>query len=265
MSEKLWGGRFATGVDARIDTFTSALAFDRRLVGHDLLGCMAHARMLAEQGILSAPDASSILSGLAALLARIEAGELVVEGPDEDVHSWIERQLRAEIGEPASRLHTARSRNDQTATALRLWVRAALEDIVAGTTEILEVWVGQAAEHLETWLPGYTHLQRGQPVTLAHHLLAHFWALEADCRRAITLHERGFRSPLGAGALAGSPYPIAPQRSAQLLGFEVAYPNSMLAVTDRDYVAETLLVTSLVMLLLSRFATEVILWTTPEF
>ncbi|MEE2777729.1 MAG: argininosuccinate lyase [Acidobacteriota bacterium] len=265
MSQKLWGGRFSGGVDARIDAFTSALSFDRRLVSHDLEGSMAHARMLLEQEVLTGSDGQAILAGLASLLADIEAGVLQVEGPDEDVHSWIERNLTDRIGEPALRLHTARSRNDQTATALRLYVRTSLVDLARRTGLLLELWLDLAAEHRETWLPGYTHLQRGQPVSLAHHLLAHFWSFEADARRLRTLHDGGFRSPLGAGALAGSPYPIAPKRSAELLGFVDSYPNSMLAVSDRDYVAEAIFVSSLAMVHLSRFATEVILWTTPEF
>ena len=265
MADKLWGGRFVDGLDARVGAFTSALSFDRRLVGHDLLGCMAHARMLSEQGILTAEDGGAILDGLAAILGEVEAGVLAVEGSDEDIHSWIERVLIERIGEPALRLHTARSRNDQTATALRLYVRDQLVDLSARTGLLMEVLLDLAEGHLETWLPGYTHLQRGQPVSLAHHLLAHFWALEADARRLGGLHEKSFLSPLGAGALAGSPYPISPERSAELLGFPRAYPNSMLAVSDRDYVAEAIFASSLVMLHLSRFATEVILWTTAEF
>lgn len=265
MSDKLWGGRFRSAVDPRIDRFTSALAFDRRLVRHDLVGCLAHARMLLEQRILERADGEAILQGLSQLLAAVEEGSEEVSGADEDVHSWIERRLGERIGEPALRLHTARSRNDQTGVALRLYVREALQDLARGILELLTQWRGRAAGHVETWLPGYTHLQRGQPVSLAHHLLAHFWALEADARRVRRLSEGGLASPLGAAALAGSPYPVDPARSAELLGLAGVYPNSMLAVADRDYVAETAFLCALLMIHLSRWAAEIVLWTSAEF
>lgn len=263
--DKLWGGRFEGAVDSRIDAFTSALSFDRRLVRHDLIGSLAHARMLMEQEVLGGEDATAILGGLSTLLAEVEKGSLVVEGADEDVHSWIERLLIERIGEPALRLHTARSRNDQTGTALRLWVRGELAMLIGGGVELLGALRTTAEGHLETWLPGYTHLQRGQPVSLAHHLLAHFWAVEADARRLRGLHEGSLLSPLGAGALAGSPYPIDPARSAELLGFDAPYANSMFAVADRDYVAEAVFACALLMTHLSRWASEVILWTSSEF
>jgi argininosuccinate lyase len=262
---KLWGGRFQGGVDPRIDRFTSALGFDRRLLRHDLIASLAHARMLWERGVLRREEAEPILAGLSALLADAERGALAVEGADEDIHSWIERRLRERIGHPALRVHTARSRNDQTAIALRLYVREALRDLVRGAAAFGTALAGVAGAHLETWLPGYTHLQRGQPVSLAHHLLAHFWALDADAGRIAALHDGGFRSPLGAGALAGSPYPIDPERSAALLGLPGAYPNSMLAVADRDYVVESAFACALLMSHLARWASEVVLWSSSEF
>jgi argininosuccinate lyase len=264
-AEKLWGGRFQGRVDPRIDRFTSALSFDRRLLRFDLIASLAHARMLLERSILARADAEAILAGLSAMLAEAEHGALEVEGGDEDIHSWIERNLRDRIGDPALRVHTARSRNDQTAIALRLYVRAALRDLMQGVSSFAGALADRAGEEIETWLPGYTHLQRGQPVSLAHHLLAHVWALEADARRLATLHDHGFRSPLGAGALAGSPYPIDPARSAALLGLPAAYPNSMLAVADRDYVAEAAFACALLMSHLARWASEVVLWTSSEF
>ena len=264
-SAKLWGGRFQRGVDPRIDRFTSALGFDRRLLRHDLVASLAHARMLFERSVLAREDAQAILEGLSGLLAEAERGALEVVGPDEDIHSWIERLLRERIGDPALAVHTARSRNDQTAIALRLYVREALRELVRGAVAFGAALAETAGSHLETWLPGYTHLQRGQPVSLAHHLLAHSWALEADARRLAALHDGGFRSPLGAGALAGSPYPIDPERSAALLGLPGAYPNSMLAVADRDYVAEAAFAAALVMSHLARWASEVVLWTSSEF
>jgi argininosuccinate lyase len=262
---KLWGGRFQGGVDPRIDRFSASLSFDRRLLRHDLTASLAHARMLFERGVLAREDAEPILGGLSAMLTDAESGALEVAGGEEDIHTWIERRLRERIGDPALRVHTARSRNDQTAVALRLYVRESLRDIHAGVVGFAGALGEIAAEHVETWLPGYTHLQRGQPVSLAHHLLAHVWALEADARRLEALHDHGFRSPLGAGALAGSPYPIDPQRSAALLGLPAAYPNSMLAVADRDYVAESAFACALVMSHLARWAAEVVLWTSSEF
>ncbi len=263
--DKLWGGRFEGGVDPTIHDFTAALGFDRRLAAFDLEGSMAHARMLWECGVLGASDAAVILEGLGGMLSDLESGELEVEGDDEDIHSWIERMLTERVGEPARRLHTARSRNDQTATALRLWVRARARSTALTALDLVDVWSDRAGEHLETWLPGYTHLQRGQPVSLAHHLLAHVHAVLADVDRLLRCRDTAGISPLGAGALAATPHPIDPQRSAELLGMDSVYPNSMLAVADRDYVLETAFTCALSMTHLSRWAAEVVLWTSSEF
>ncbi len=203
---KLWGGRFAGTVDPAIHRFTASLPFDRRLVRHDLVGSLAHARMLRETGALDEPAADAILAGLSEILAEVERGGLDVSGEDEDVHSWIERELFRRIGDNAGALPTARSRNDQTSTALRLFVRESLEATVAALVALQEELLGQARSHRETWMPGYTHLQRGQPVSLAHHLLAHFWSLSADRRRFELVHRAAGVSPLGAGALAGTPH-----------------------------------------------------------
>lgn len=265
MTEKLWGGRFAGAVDPAIHRFTASLPFDRRLVRQDLIGSLAHARMLGETGVLEPAAARAILAGLGALLAEVEAGRLAVEGPDEDVHSWIERQLAARIGADARRLHTARSRNDQVSTALRLYTREAIEELLAALAAAQDLWLAQAEAHGETWLPGYTHLQRGQPISLAHQLLAHFWALEGDARRLRRAHRLAGVSPLGAGALAGTPWPIDPRRSAALLGFPRVYPNSLHAVADRDFVVEAAFACALLMVHLSRWAEEVVLWTSAEF
>ena len=262
---KLWGGRFEGGVAPEIDRFTRALGFDRRLARWDLIGSLAHARMLWEQGILTRADAEAVLAGLAAILAELERGELVVEGEDEDVHSWIERTLIARIGDPGRRVHTGRSRNDQTAVALRLWVRAATVEVVSSLVGLIEVLLAQAAEHRDVVLPGYTHLQRGQPVTLAHHLLAHAWSLDADAARFERARATAGDSPLGAGALAGTPHPIDPARSAELLGLERVFRNSMHAVADRDYVLEASFAAALLMVHLSRWAEEVVLWSSSEF
>jgi argininosuccinate lyase len=261
----MWGGRFSGAVDPEIHRFTASLPFDRRLARHDLVGSLAHARMLTETGILRRHDGHAILAGLSELLAEIEAGQLVVAGEDEDVHGWIERVLVERIGEPGRRLHTARSRNDQTGTALRLYVREALAGVLAAVAALQTTWIDQAAAHVETWLPGYTHLQRGQPISLAHHLLAHVWALTADARRLRAAWQAAGLSPLGAGALAGTPWPIDPGRSAALLGMDGIYPNSLLAVADRDYVVEAAFACALLMVHLSRWAEEIVLWTSAEF
>jgi argininosuccinate lyase len=263
--EKLWGGRFGAELDPTLHRFTASFPFDRRLVRHDLLGSLAHARMLAEAGILGRDEARAVLSGLEGMLREVEEGRLPVEGPDEDVHTWIERVLTERVGEPARRLHTARSRNDQVSTAVRLYVRERLREMVERVAAVQEVWVQQAAAHVETWMPGYTHLQRAQPVSLAHHLLAHFWALNADARRLQATHHHAGVSVLGAGALAGSPLPIRPDRTAHWLGFSVVFPNSLYAVADRDYVLEAAFSAAVVLVHLSRWAEEVVLWTSAEF
>ena len=262
---KLWGGRFTGAVDPEIHGFSASLPFDRRLVRHDLIGSLAHARMLRDTGVLPASDADAILSGLSALLADVEAGRLAVGGEDEDVHSWIERVLFERIGGPAGRLPTARSRNDQTAVALRLFVREAIEDSVEAIVTLQDEWLIQARAHGETWMPGYTHLQRGQPVSLGHHLLAHFWFLAADRERFERAHRTAGVSPLGAGALAGTPHAIDPRGSARLLGFEDVFANSVHAVSDRDYAVEAVFAAALTAVHLSRWAEEVVLWTSSEF
>ncbi len=261
----LWGGRFGDRLHPAIHEFTGSLHFDRRLVRHDLLASIAHARMLRECEILSQADSDPILVGLSEILREIEEGDLEVEGPDEDVHTWIERTLVERVGEAGKCLHTARSRNDQTAVALRLYVRERLEDILSGVAGMQRVLVEHASKHRETYLPGYTHLQRGQPVSLAHHLLAHVAALQSDADRLRAAHASAGISPLGAGALAGSSFPIDPARSAELLGLEGAFRNSMHIVGDRDYVLDAAFACSVLLVHLSRWADEIVLWSTREF
>ncbi len=262
---RLWGGAFDEAVDPVVDAYTRSLPFDCRLAAADLIGCLAHARMLLETGVIDRESAAAILGGLSSILARVEAGELEVAGADEDVHTWIERRLTEEVGDAGRRLHTARSRNDQTAVAFRLWQRAEAERAAAAALGFVEVLLVRSREHTGTALPGYTHMQRAQPTTLAQHLLAHAWSVLADASRLRSAHRSAGLSPLGAGALAGSPHRIDPVRSAALLGMEAAYPNSMWAVSDRDYVAEALFACALAMVHLSRWAEEVVLWTSREF
>jgi argininosuccinate lyase len=261
----LWGGRFETAIHPAIHEFTGSLHFDRRVVRHDLIGCLAHARMLWDQGVLTEKQAAPILVGLSEILNEIENNSLAVVGDEEDVHSWIERTLTERIGDDARRLHTARSRNDQAIVALRLYVRERIEDIISGVTGLQRVLLEQASEHLETFLPGYTHLQRGQPVSLAHHLLAHVASLAQDTKRLRDAHSAAGTSPLGAGALAGSTFPIDPERSTALLGLEATFTNSMHAVADRDYVLDAAFACAVLMVHLSRWADEIVLWSTREF
>lgn len=258
-------GRFRGEVDPAIRAFTRSLHFDRRLARHDLVASLAHVRMLTEREIVSRQDGMAILEGLADMLREVEAGELPVEGHEEDVHAWIERTLRERIGEPAGWLHTARSRNDQTAAALRLYVRERLRRMAGGVVTLVEAWLEDAERHQESVMPGYTHLQRGQPVTLAHHLLAHAWALLDDAGRLRRGHDSAGISPLGAGALATTSHPVNPERTAELLGFEGTFRNSIHAVSDRAYVAEAAFACAMIMVTLSRWAEEVVLWTSSEF
>ena len=264
-AERLWGGAFESDVDPVIDAYTRSLPFDHRLAAADLVGCLAHARMLSETGVIDRESAAAILEGLSSLLRRVEVGEFDVGGADEDVHTWIERQLTEEIGDAGRRLHTARSRNDQTAVALRLWQRAEVERAVGRVADFAGALIGRARRHTGTALPGYTHLQRGQPTSLAQHLLAHAWSALADAGRLRRAHRTAGLCPLGAGAMAGSPHPIDLHRSAELLGMEAPYPNAMWAVADRDYAAEALFACAVVMVHLSRWAEEVVLWTSSEF
>lgn len=260
-----WSGRFAEGLHPGIHAFTNSLPFDRRLARHDAVASLAHARMLLERGVLDESDARAILEGLSELLDELESGRLQVDGGDEDVHSWLERTLRERIGPPALRLHTARSRNDQTAIALRLWLRDEVSGAVADLLRLVGAWLDGAGEHIETWMPGYTHVQRAQPVTLAHHLLAHAWSVLDDVVRLRRVHGSAGRSPLGAGALATSTLPVDPERTARLLGLPSTFRNSLLAVSDRDHVAEAVFAAALAQTHLSRWAEEVVLWTSSEF
>lgn len=266
MSERnrLWGGRFDAPADPVLDRFTSSFGFDSVLAPHDLVASLAHARMLRERGIVSVADGERILLGLSGMLRDLEVGALRVEGHDEDVHTWIERVLTERIGDAGRRLHTGRSRNDQTAVALRLLLRARLVELHRTLESLCGTLAEIAAQHRETFLPGYTHLQRGQPVSLAHHLLAHFWSLDGDLSRLEGAFRTAGCSPLGAAALAGTVHPIDPQRTATLLGLR-PFQNSMHAVADRDHVVESSFTCALLLVHLSRWAEEVVLWTSREF
>jgi argininosuccinate lyase len=261
----LWGGRFKKPLAEEALKFSSSFSVDKRLWKQDILGSIAHAVMLGETGIISDSEAEALVKGLLALMRDIEAGKVKLEGHDEDIHSFVERKLHEYVGEVAGKLHTARSRNDQVATDFRLWCRDAIKQLAEAILKVQQALVEQAERHIDTLLPGMTHLQHAQPVRLAHHLLAHFWALQRDLERLKDLLPRLNTSPLGAAALAGSGLPIDPKLTARLLGFEETAQNSMDAVSDRDFACELVFVCALAMVHLSRLAEEIVLWSTPEF
>jgi len=261
---KLWGGRFRKDTAKIVEEFHSSLSFDHRLYRQDIRGSIAHARMLAAVGLLTQDEADKIIEGLTGILEDIEAGRLSFEGA-EDIHTYIEKLLTERIGEAGKKLHTARSRNDQVALDLRLYLKEEIAEISYLLHRLQEVLVNLAQVHLNTVMPGYTHLQRAQPVTLAHHLLAYFEMLERDQGRLTDCLKRLDVSPLGSGALAGTTLPIDREMVARELGFKGVTANSLDAVGDRDFALEFLAAASLLMMHLSRLAEEIILWSTEEF
>jgi argininosuccinate lyase len=261
----LWSGRFAKPLDPRIREFTSSLELDKRIAAHDLRGSIAHARMLGRQGIVTKEESATLVRELTAMAADLDAGTFAWPGDAEDVHSAVEHALRARAGEVAGKLHTARSRNDQVALDLRLFVIELLDDLEGAVLQLARALVARARDEVETILPGYTHLQRAQPVSLAHHLLAHVEALRRDRQRITEARERAATSPLGAGALAGTPHPVDPTSVARELGLERVFRNSIDAVADRDFIADFLYVAALTAVHASRLAEELVLWSSAEF
>ena len=262
---KLWAGRFTEPMDALVERFTESVSFDHRLAKHDIRGSIAHATMLAEVGVLSREDRDAIVAGLEGILADIEAGAFEWRTSLEDVHMNVESVLTERIGDAGKRLHTGRSRNDQVATGVRLFVREALDDI-AGAIRALQGVILSIAEHeADTVLPGFTHLQPAQPITFGHHMLAWFEMLERDAERFAQCRHRVNRMPLGAAALAGTPYPIDRAVTARLLGFEALCENSLDAVSDRDFAIEFVSDCALTMMHLSRMSEELVLWVSAPF
>jgi len=261
----LWSGRFAKPLDLRIRAFTSSLDLDRRIARVDVRGSMAHARMLGRQGIVPPADAEALVSGLERIAADLEAGTFPWPADAEDVHSAVERVLRERIGEVAGKLHTARSRNDQIAADLRLLALELFDELDRGLAALGVALLDRAEDEVDTVVPGLTHLQPAQPISLAHHLLAHVEALRRDRERVAEARARTAVSPLGAAALAGSPYPVDPLGVAQELGLTRAFRNSVDAVSDRDFVAELVFVAALAAVHASRLAEEIMLWATPAF
>ncbi|MCM3088693.1 argininosuccinate lyase [Bhargavaea ginsengi] len=265
MTEKLWGGRFQKSAEEWVDEFGASIGFDRELVLEDLEGSTAHVKMLGKCGILTQDETEAILGGLEKLKKQAKADELEYSVELEDIHLNLEKKLTDDIGPVGGKLHTGRSRNDQVATDMHLYLKERTKEIIALTEDFQKAILEQADAHVETLAPGYTHLQRAQPVSFAHHLMAYFWMLERDKGRFTDSLKRVDLSPLGAGALAGTTFPIDRHYSAELLGFAGVYENSMDAVSDRDFIVEFLSASSLLMAHLSRLAEEIILWSSQEF
>ena len=262
---KLWAGRFTEPTDALVERFTESVSFDRRLARHDIRGSIAHATMLAEVGVLSGEDRDAIVAGLESILAEIEAGAFEWRTSLEDVHMNVESVLTERIGDAGKRLHTGRSRNDQIATDVRLFLRDALDDIRGAIRALQEVILSIAEREADTVLPGFTHLQAAQPITFGHHMLAWFEMLDRDAERFAQCRGRINRMPLGAAALAGTTYPIDRAMTARLLGFDGPCENSLDAVSDRDFAIEFVSDCALAMMHLSRMSEELVLWVSAPF
>ncbi|MCP3762479.1 argininosuccinate lyase [Domibacillus sp. A3M-37] len=265
MTKKLWGGRFQKSAEEWVDEFGASISFDQELVFEDIEGSIAHVTMLGETGILTTEEMDQIKSGLEALKKKAEAGEIEFSVSLEDIHLNLEKALIDSIGPVGGKLHTGRSRNDQVATDMHLYLKKQVKDIIGLISQFQSVLVEKADKHKETIAPGYTHLQRAQPISFGHHLMTYFWMLQRDKERYTEALKRIDMSPLGAGALAGTTFPIDRQRSAELLGFAGVYQNSMDAVSDRDFILEFLSASSILMMHMSRFAEEIILWSSQEF
>ncbi|HWU83318.1 MAG TPA: argininosuccinate lyase [Methylophilaceae bacterium] len=262
---KTWSGRFNEPVAELVKRYTASISFDQRLAEHDIEGSLAHARMLGAQGIISMEDVRAIEQGLAEIRNEIRSGTFEWSLDLEDVHLNIEKRLTDKIGDAGKRLHTGRSRNDQVATDVRLWLRATVDDIIARVHKLQAAIVDLAEQHTDTAMPGFTHLQVAQPVTFGHHLLAYFEMLQRDAARFADARKRINRLPLGAAALAGTSYPIDRQMVAKALGFDGVCENSLDAVSDRDFAIEFTATAALVMTHLSRLSEELTLWSSPRF
>lgn len=261
----LWGGRFEGGVDAFTQEFGASLEVDKHMAQQDIRGSIAHATMLAEQGVIGAQDREAIVAGLSQISQEIEAGEFVWDINDEDVHMAIERTLTERIGTAGARLHTGRSRNDQVATDIRLLAKDLCAELLEGNHELRRVLADVAEQNLDVVMPGYTHLQHAQPVLFSHHMLAYFWMFTRDARRLKAAFDASDANPLGAAALAGTTYPLNRDRTTELLGFSRTIPNSLDAVSDRDYLLDLEYACAVSMMHLSRLCEEIVLWSSSEF
>ena len=264
-SNAMWGGRFANGPDAIMESINASIDFDKRMAVQDIAGSIAHATMLAKQNIITASDAEAIKEGLLTILSEIENGTFEYSKALEDIHMNIESRLKEIIGEPAGRLHTGRSRNDQVATDFKLWTRDQCDAIIEGLTELMKALIDQADAGADTVMPGFTHLQVAQPVTWGHHMMAYVEMFARDRSRFLDARTRMNESPLGAAALAGTGFPIDRHDTAQALGFSAPSANSLDAVSDRDFALEFLSASSICATHLLRFAEELVIWSSAQF
>ncbi|MGJ8603603.1 MAG: argininosuccinate lyase [Marivita sp.] len=264
-SNQMWGGRFAAGPDAIMEAINASIGFDKRMASQDIAGSRAHAAMLAAQGIVTDSDAKAMREGLLTVLSEIETGAFTFSTALEDIHMNVEARLKEVIGAPAGRLHTGRSRNDQVATDFRLWVRDQLDAAATGLEALMRALVAQADAGADWVMPGFTHLQTAQPVTWGHHMMAYVEMFARDLSRVQDARRRMNESPLGAAALAGTSFPIDRDMTAQALGFDRPMANSLDAVSDRDFALEFLSVASISAVHLSRFAEELVIWSSAQF
>ncbi|MFT3951665.1 MAG: argininosuccinate lyase [Oscillospiraceae bacterium] len=265
MASMMWAGRFAKEIDKKVNDFNSSIAFDARMYRHDILGSCAHAQMLGTSGIIDPPESEAIIAGLHTILSDIESGKLAFDSNAEDIHMFVEAELTKRIGDAGKRLHTARSRNDQVALDIRMYLKDETQEIIALTKTLVKTLTALAEQHLTTVMPGYTHLQRAQPITFAHHLMAYANMLLRDIGRLSDAYKRMDVMPLGSGALASTTYPINRQMVAKLLDFADITQNSLDGVSDRDFCIELTSAISILMMHLSRFSEEIILWCSWEF
>ena len=265
MSEKMWAGRFTKEVDATVNAFNSSISFDSRMYRQDIKGSIAHATMLGETGIISAVDSKAIVAELNNILSDLESGKIEIDPTAEDIHMFIEAVLTGRLGETGKRLHTARSRNDQVALDIRLYLRDETVEIKSLLQKLITVLCDTAEQHNHTIMPGYTHLQRAQPITFGHHLMAYAQMFLRDITRLDDAARRMNQCPLGSGALAGTTYPIDRELTSKLLGFDRPTANSLDGVSDRDFCIEIASAISIIMTHLSRFSEEIILWCSWEF
>ncbi len=262
---QLWGGRFTKETDQLVYNFNASISFDQKFYKQDITGSKAHVKMLAAQGILTEAERDQILEGLDGILRDVENGTLKITDKYEDIHSFVEANLIDRIGDAGKKLHTGRSRNDQVALDMKLYTRDEIGEIDKLLKKLLETLLGIMEENIETYMPGFTHLQKAQPITLAHHFGAYFEMFKRDRQRLADIYKRMNLCPLGSGALAGTTYPLDREMTAQLLGFDGPTLNSMDSVSDRDYLIELLSAMSTIMMHLSRFCEEIILWNSNEY
>ncbi|MDE6433655.1 MAG: argininosuccinate lyase [Lachnospiraceae bacterium] len=262
---QLWGGRFTKETDQLVYNFNASIAFDQKFYCEDIEGSMAHVKMLAATGILTEDEKEQILAGLEGILADVEGGKLEITSEYEDVHSFVEANLIDRIGDAGKKLHTGRSRNDQVALDMKLYTRKEIVELKGLVKDLTSVLHNLMKEHVDTYMPGFTHLQKAQPITLAHHFGAYMEMFKRDYGRLCDIYERMNYCPIGAGALAGTTYPLDRDMTAKLLGFKGPTLNSMDSVSDRDYVIELLSAMSTIMMHLSRFSEEIIIWNSNEY